>query len=649
MIQVNSRYSERTPARGKARPPGLVLGLLSVLLAGAFGALEAQDAYFPAPGSWETRRAVEVGMDSAALRSAVEFALANESEFGRDTSMRAALEERLASGPHGEILGPLENRGEPNGLVVKDGYIVAEWGDTEAVDMTFSVTKSFLSTTAGVAWARGLIALGEPVRRFLDDPSARARFDSERDRRITWHHLLTQTSEWEGELWGKPDLADRRRGADRELREPGTFWEYNDVRVNLTAFALAHVFGRSLPAVLEEHVMDPIGASDRWRWHGYRNSWMMLDGRRVQSVSGGGHWGGGLWIGTRDQARFGLLHLRDGRWMGREVLSPSWIRQATTPSEVQPTYGYMWWLNTDGEMWPGVPAASYAALGAGTNAIWIDPEHDLVVVVRWIEGDVSGRASVRVLDRGAPGDPTVVLVHGFPLDGRMWDAQTYGLPERIRVIVPDLRGFGRTPAGDGQTTMELLVDDLFRVLDALDAEPAVLVGLSMGGYLVSRAAEREPGRLRGLVLCDTRSASDSDEVRLSRAATLRRVKEEGTAFLVEEFPSKILASVTLESRPRVVETVRDMIRQASPLGVCGALLAMAGRTDTTAGLSRLDVPALVVAGEQDTLTPPADARAMAARIPDADLNIVPDAGHLSPLENPDPFNDALRAFLARLR
>ncbi|MFQ5690378.1 MAG: serine hydrolase domain-containing protein, partial [Gemmatimonadota bacterium] len=272
------------------------------------------------------------------------------------------------------------------------------------VDMTFSVSKSFVSTVGGLALDDGLIRdLDDRVRDYVP-----GWFDSPHNASITWRHLFTQTSEWEGTLWGKPDAADRRRGRGRTLQPPGTFWEYNDVRVNLAALSLLHVWKRPLPDVLKRRVMDPIDASESWRWHGYRNSWATIDGRRLKSVSGGGHWGGGLWISTRDEARFGYLFLREGRWAGRRVVSRDWVYAARTPTPARPGYGLMWWLNTDGEMWPGLPADNYAALGGGTNAIWVDPGDDLVVVVRWIDGASLGaflnmvRHSIRVI-REAPG------------------------------------------------------------------------------------------------------------------------------------------------------------------------------------------------------------------------------------------------------
>ncbi|MFQ5571515.1 MAG: serine hydrolase domain-containing protein, partial [Rhodothermales bacterium] len=239
-----------------------------------------------------------------------------------------------------------------------------------------------LSTTAGLALDRGRIAdLHDPVHSYVPG----GHFDGPRREQITWHHLLQQTSEWEGTLWGKPDTADRRRGKDRALHEPGTFWEYNDVRVNLTALALMHVWEKPLPDVLKEEIMDPIDASDTWQWHGYRNSDVEVNGRTMKSVSGGGHWGGGMWISARDLARFGYLFLRRGQWKERQLFPETWIDRITTPCEVQPTYGYMWWLNTEGQLSPDAPVDSYAALGGGTNLIWIFPRHDLVVVTRWID------------------------------------------------------------------------------------------------------------------------------------------------------------------------------------------------------------------------------------------------------------------------
>jgi CubicO group peptidase (beta-lactamase class C family) len=207
-------------------------------------------------------------------------------------------------------------------------------------------------------------------------------------------HLLRQTSDWQGELWGKPDWADRPTGktpAEWEhppRYEPGAHYEYNDVRVNVLALALLHVWRRALPVALAEAVMQPIGASTAWRWYGYDNSWVEIDGARVQSVSGGGHWGGGMFIDTLDLARFGLLFARDGRWGDRQVVSKEWIALARKPGGDNPGYGFAnWFLNTDRKLMPAAPASAVRFSGNGGNHVYVDREHDLVLVVRWLRED----------------------------------------------------------------------------------------------------------------------------------------------------------------------------------------------------------------------------------------------------------------------
>lgn len=333
--------------------------------------------YFPptsAPDDWERRDPEDVGMDPDALDDAVEYVIEHESDIPQDFDGHEDL--------LGEVIGPLpERRGDPNGLVIKDGYVVAEWGDTHAVDLAFSVTKSFLSTAAGVAYDRGLLDPEDPVAETVDGG-----FDSPHNEDITWEMFLQGTSEWEGELWGKPDVADRREGKDRDLREPGTFWEYNDVRVNRLALSLLRLLEEPLPSVVREEVMNPIGASESWDWHGYDNSWVEIDGEEIQSVSGGGHWGGGLWIHSWDLARWAYLYLREGEWDGEQILSREWLSRATEPCDIKPEYGYLLWLNTNRKLWPDGPESSFAALGHGFNVAWVDPADDLVVVARWYAG-----------------------------------------------------------------------------------------------------------------------------------------------------------------------------------------------------------------------------------------------------------------------
>jgi CubicO group peptidase (beta-lactamase class C family) len=364
--------------RATSRPR---LGLAGALLLGAAWPALAAQAYYPGPGSeWEARAPATVGMDPGKLAEAVKFAQAHEVDWLRD--VRAQIEKDVVSEPYPQVLGETKERGGPAGMILRYGYIVASWGDIDRVDMSFSIAKSYLSTIAGLAVDRGLIkSVKDPVWKYVADGG----FDSPRNTKITWQMLLNQTSEWEGVMWDKPDLADRRRGYSRKLEEPGSFWEYNDVRVNRLALSLLRVWNKPLPQVLKDEVMDPIGASDTWVWHGYRNSYVQLNGRPVQSVSGGSHWGGGIWVGTRDLARFGYLYLRKGNWNGRQIVSERWVETATTPTDVAPHYGYLFWLNTARRIVPSAPESSVFALGSGGNMIWIDSEHDLVVVTRWLD------------------------------------------------------------------------------------------------------------------------------------------------------------------------------------------------------------------------------------------------------------------------
>ncbi|MGH7448731.1 MAG: serine hydrolase domain-containing protein, partial [Longimicrobiales bacterium] len=255
-----------------------LLRLTALLLAGAAPApLGAQ--YVPSAQAWEQRSPGQVGLDEGAVRAAVAFAVQNESTGLRD--LLANHQRTFAREPHGEAVGPFKERGNATGLIIRGGYIVAAWGDPDRVDVTFSVTKSFLSTTVGLAFDRGLIrALDDSVRTYMAPvvpwPAQEViePFESAHSRRITWDHLLRQTSDWEGTLWGKPDWADRPRGdlvewKARERHEPGTVYTYNDVRVNLLALAALNMWRQPLPQVLKEHVMDPIGASNTWRWYGY--------------------------------------------------------------------------------------------------------------------------------------------------------------------------------------------------------------------------------------------------------------------------------------------------------------------------------------------------------------------------------------------
>ena len=362
--------------------------LFIILLSSSF--LVAQDNYyFPERNAeWAEKPSTEFKINSNKLLEAVDFAKNNEYSGSRD--LRIAILKGFEREPFHEILGPTKKRGGPAGMILKNGYIIAKWGDTKRVDMTFSVTKSFLSTVAGLAEDNSLISnMNDKVGQYIWDGT----FGGEHNGKITWEHLLQQNSDWSGELWGGKDWADRppkEGGIDdwkfRKLNEPGTIMEYNDVRVNVLAYSLTHIWRKPLPMVLKEQLMDKIGASTTWRWHGYEQAWTEVDGLQMKSVTGGGHSGAGIFISTEDMARFGLLFLNNGKWIDQQIISEKWIQKAIEPSIPSVNYGYMWWLNKKGNRhWEGLSESIYYAAGFGGNFIVIDKENDLVVVTRWLE------------------------------------------------------------------------------------------------------------------------------------------------------------------------------------------------------------------------------------------------------------------------
>jgi CubicO group peptidase (beta-lactamase class C family) len=350
--------------------------------------------YYPAPGDgWQRRRPEDAGMDPALLEQAVAYAKTQASRIPADFSTQVET--------FGRVLGPLPKmRGDTNGIIIRHGYIVAEWGDTNRVDPTYSVAKSFLSTLCGLAVERGMIrSVHDLVKQYATDGG----YDSPHNSKITWENHLQQTSEWEGSMWGKNSdflgTTEFGRGQrqPRSIQEPGTYWEYNDVRINRMSLTLLEVWKKPLPRVLKDEIMDRIGASNTWQYHGYFNSTVLINGKQMESVSGGTRWGGGLWINARDMARFGYLILRRGKWKNKQIISENWIRMATTPTTIGQDYGYLWWLNTQRKLYPDAPATSFAARGNGSNTIWIDPEHDLVVVWCWHQDRSANELFKRIL------------------------------------------------------------------------------------------------------------------------------------------------------------------------------------------------------------------------------------------------------------
>ncbi|HSF26550.1 MAG TPA: serine hydrolase [Actinomycetes bacterium] len=302
---------------------------------------------------------------------------------------------------HREVVGPLKAAAGASGVVLVGGSEVAAWGDPDEPEMAFSVTKSVVSVVAGLAYDDGLLVPDQPVHEVLDVEQ----FRGPHNERITWRHLLHQSSQWEGELWGKPTRVDAqsyREGTEVHGTPPGEGWAYNDVRMNLLTYALTLLFRQSLAEVLRSRVMEPLAASDHWSWHGYRTSKVELDGTSVEVVSGGAHWGGGLFIPARDLALVGQLFLDHGMHGGVRVLSAEWVEQSWAPCPIKPEYGYLWWLNDDGVPWPGAPSTGRSARGnAGRHLLWVDPARDLVLASHWTEEplalitDVSSAASPR--------------------------------------------------------------------------------------------------------------------------------------------------------------------------------------------------------------------------------------------------------------
>jgi len=394
---------------------------VKAILAGTLVALPLAAAAQTVPAiDWLRKTPAEAGINAELLKAAVDFAIASEIKNPRDLKLNHYRS--FGREPFGDAIGPIKNRGEQTGVIVHKGAIVAEWGEPNRVDMTHSVTKSLLSSLVGLAHDGGMIrSVDDTAREYaapiqLYHPAAAGNradrmsapdlvdlFDTPHNRAITWNHLLRQTSDWEGTLWGKPDWADRpsdRPGEwlTRERPKPGSAYKYNDVRVNVLALATLNIWRRPLPQVLKERIMDPIGASNTWRWFGYDNSWVVLDGQAVQSVTGGGHWGGGMFINAYDMARFGTLTLRRGQWGDKRLLSDKWVSMALTPTGLTSPYGFInYQLNTDRRQWPSAPASAFMHTGNGLNMIYVDPENDLVAVVRWIENGAADAFIKRLL------------------------------------------------------------------------------------------------------------------------------------------------------------------------------------------------------------------------------------------------------------
>jgi CubicO group peptidase (beta-lactamase class C family) len=332
-------------------------------------------------------------MQNPALEQAVQFAKDHESTWDRDCTSGNWGVHHGDPAPYNKLYGPVHSRGPNSGTILLRGKTLTSWGEPQRADLTFSVAKTYLALLAGVAFDRGLIKdVNEPIGKKLKGIG----FDEGNNALVTWEQMLQQTSEWEGTLFGLPDQVDRYRavtfakapdgvkGDARPLQPAGTYWEYNDVRINQLSLALLHLFQRPLPEVFREAITRPVGATENWNWVGYDDAWVDVAGKRVQSVPGGTHWGGGMSISSEDQALIGQMMLDQGMANGKRVLSAEWIKRMQVPCKLAPFYGYLVWLNDQKKVFPSVPASSYFAVGAGSSFTWIEPGMGMVVIIRWL-------------------------------------------------------------------------------------------------------------------------------------------------------------------------------------------------------------------------------------------------------------------------
>jgi pimeloyl-ACP methyl ester carboxylesterase len=245
-------------------------------------------------------------------------------------------------------------------------------------------------------------------------------------------------------------------------------------------------------------------------------------------------------------------------------------------------------------------------------------------------------------DQGA--GPTVALIHGFPLDSRMWDAQAAELSDCCRVIRPDLRGFGRS-ASQVPFSIESLADDLHELLKAIKAMPVVLAGLSMGGYVALAYARKYPTDLRGMILVDTRADGDTPEGKANRQKMIALARQSGSEAIADVMLPRLLAPDAPRSRPQVAKALRSLMESCPPKTIEHALMAMRDRPDQTPFLASIPVPTLIIVGDADAITPPEVARAMHEQVPNSHLEVIRGAGHMAPMEQPAQVNQAIRHFM----
>lgn len=253
-----------------------------------------------------------------------------------------------------------------------------------------------------------------------------------------------------------------------------------------------------------------------------------------------------------------------------------------------------------------------------------------------------------VLLKGNQQNKTIIFLHGFPYDHSMWHNQIAALSENFYCVAYDIRGFGNSSVGDGQFTMESFVDDLEMIIDELNAEQPIICAFSMGGYIALRALEHMEEKFSAVILCDTISNADSDEAKLNRSDAIKRINAQGISSFTKAFISRCFSDTYKKEHKDVVEKRILKSRKFNSIGIKGSLLAMMTRNDTTAYLSCIKLPTLVLCGEEDIITPPTKMQAMAEKIPGAKFVLIKNAGHMSVIENPDDCNNAIISFLKKI-
>ena len=348
------------------------------------------------------------------LNAAVQYAQDHEINWTRDPLLEPKRYGVHLSDPEpwNVLLGPVYPRGGVSGVIYKNGELLQSFGEPHRADQTFSVAKSYLALLVGKAIELKLIAnIDQTVNDSLTLQGVKSAigFEGPHNTLITWRHLLSQTSEWSGISFGIPDQAEHyrhvvldpkpitgKKGELRPLQTPGTYWEYNDVRINQLSMALLYLYKNSIPDLFRLYFLDPLGCTDDFVWEGYDNSWIELpdaslkNTQRIQSVPGGTHWGGGVRISANDQAKIALMMLNKGEHVSDQgvrssLISNQWLELMKTPCSLAPFYGLLTWLNPGQKTFPGASESAYFMFGAGGNYVWIDPDLNAVIVVRWIE------------------------------------------------------------------------------------------------------------------------------------------------------------------------------------------------------------------------------------------------------------------------